>query len=463
MYARFVHAYIDLCLQCLQAEAAKKEARERHKSKDVEQDEDVDLAEGDAGRELRSDHVTAKASTSAAAVPKVYRGSLSNFYDLDDRITTLLTLDARDPGTWRLEEIEKQLQSRKESLTFVLTKCDLVPLEVVAAWSAHLSSLGLGQVFPVCSHEEAKHGRKARAGGGIKHLVAHISSLTSGNTKGKSETASQSIALLGIENSGRSSLAQELALALPHLIILNTPAVIAASSRSAHAEDRIEDDDDIDDDDEAVRLRDQEAAHRILIRNSGSIFKVREPFPLVDALMKRVSQVSDLMVTFNVAAFNDLEGFLIGVARTQGRLRKGAVPDTIAACRHILRGWSDGEIGYYSKPPNDVAGLEEARKAIESDASLKGVCLHRREWRQRWSGKELRLTTGDIGMFGSAKLAFSKSDDAMDEDEGEEEDDNEDEDEEEEDGQEMTDEELVDSDPNADTDLDPQEESEDED
>lgn len=388
------------------------------------------MADGDDmdqdGKECSSP--IASTSAPAASIARQFRGTLSDFYNsLDDQdsnprvLVTVVLLDARDPSSWRVSDMEAKVQSSRCHLIVALTKVDLVPLEVVATWIAHLSATLKCSVFPVCSPEPARNGIKARAGGGIARLAAHLEERCSGERK---ESGTDVVAVVGIENSGKTSLSRALATLLPSLSIMDTPPIVAASSKQAHLspQDEIEDEvDDVDDDEDILRLRDKQAAHRILIRNSGFIFKVREPLPLVDAMMERVLQVSDVMMAFNVPAFTDTNDFLIAVARTQGRLKKGAVPDTIAAARHVLRGWSTGEVGYYAKPPSAVNGVEEVRVAIVQDNSFKGLLLSRKEWRQAWKGKELRLTTGSSGLLDGVKIALAESADAEEEEDDEDE------------------------------------------
>lgn len=361
------------------------------------------------------DDMEAVASTSAATAPRQFRGTLSDFYsNLSDEtsdpriLAVVLLLDARDPASWRVKDLERRVRESKCKLTVAMTKVDLVPLEIVTAWIAHFSKAIESPIFPICSPEPARNGIKARAGGGIANLVAHLEKLAKAEGKAKSEAQEEAIAIVGIENSGKTTLANILAPSLPTLSIIDTPPIVAASSKQAHLSTEEEEDEDEEEEVETLQLRDKEAAHRILIRNSGSVYKVREPMPLIHSLMQRVSQVSDLMMSFNVPAFTSTSDFLIGVARTQGRLKKGAVPDTIAASRHILRGWSTGELGYYSKPPAGIEGVEDLRRSVAKDASLKDLVLSRKDWRQAWNGKELRLTTGSDGLLDNVKIAFAK-------------------------------------------------------
>ncbi|UZJ51660.1 hypothetical protein CBS101457_000980 [Exobasidium rhododendri] len=420
------------------AEQARKDARQ------AQLDSKNGAAADVQDEEMEDEEIlNAKASTSVAASPRLFPGTLTDFYSsLKDRksdpriISVIYLLDARDPLSWRVADLEEKLLASKCNLTIVLTKCDLVPLEVVAAWVAHLTATTSASVFPICTPEPARNGIKARAGGGIARLVTHLETLCHtqvGKGKVREEGEVEAIAIVGIENSGRTALSNILAPSLPNIEVFDTPSILAASSKSAHisAEDESEDDDE-EDSDEVLKVRDEQAAHRILIRNSGAIYKVKEPLPLIDALQRRILQTSDLIMAHNVPAFVDTNDFLIGVARTQGRLKKGHVPDTVAAARHVLRGWSTGELGYYSKPPSGLEGVETAKSAIEKDSSLRNVVLSRKEWRKLWNGKELRLTTGEEGMLGAVKVAFAKPAEIEEDENEEEEQDEEDEEDEEE-------------------------------
>ena len=57
------------------------------------------------------------------------------------------------------------------------------------------------------------------------------------------------------------------------------------------------------------------------------------------------------MMLYSIPFFADTKDFLIAVARSRGRLKKGGVPDLYGACRMILRDWNAGRIPYYTIPP----------------------------------------------------------------------------------------------------------------
>lgn len=87
---------------------------------------------------------------------------------------------------------------------------------------------------------------------------------------------------------------------------------------------------------------------------------------------------------YSIPHFADTTGFLLGVARAKGRLRKGGVPDLDGTARSILRDWVAGRIAYYTAPP--TAAQTEAVKAATAaeqqqvgtvtEADVGGASLH---------------------------------------------------------------------------------------
>lgn len=63
------------------------------------------------------------------------------------------------------------------------------------------------------------------------------------------------------------------------------------------------------------------------------------------------SKKEHLMMLYSIHAFAGTKDFLIAVARSRGRLKKGGIPDVPGAARSILRDWNAGRIPYYTVPP----------------------------------------------------------------------------------------------------------------
>lgn len=87
---------------------------------------------------------------------------------------------------------------------------------------------------------------------------------------------------------------------------------------------------------------------------------------------------------YSIPHFADVTGFLLGVARAKGRLRKGGVPDLDGVARSVLRDWVAGRIAYYTAPPTaqQTAALKSATAAERSqlgtvsEADVGGASLH---------------------------------------------------------------------------------------
>lgn len=75
---------------------------------------------------------------------------------------------------------------------------------------------------------------------------------------------------------------------------------------------------------------------------------------------------------YSIPHFNDVTGFLLGVARAKGRLRKGGVPDLDGTARSILRDWVAGRIAYYTAPPT-TAQTEAVKAAVSAEQSQVGT------------------------------------------------------------------------------------------
>ena len=59
------------------------------------------------------------------------------------------------------------------------------------------------------------------------------------------------------------------------------------------------------------------------------------------------------MERYVIPKFETTLEFLQHLARRQGRLKKGGVPDNEAAARILLQDWIDGRLSYYTVPPEE--------------------------------------------------------------------------------------------------------------
>jgi len=376
----------------------------------------------------------------------------------------LYVVDARDPASFRNPWLEQEAGKRRGlELVYVVNKADLVPAEVLTGWLYDLAAAGI-RAFPVALPEE---GQPA----GVEALAAHL----------RSEVGSNAALVAGLQNTGKTSVATALQHALPDATVYDSPMLVSATSSIVPTGEEDEDDDGDEegdsDDEDAFEEKQRTKRAWTLVRNQGNVQRSHDPVALVRTLLQRIAHPEDLMLAYGTPAYGsfvpseatladdapieevvreqrrlseekaeaDTEQFLAGLARSCGRLKRHAVPDTWGAARLLLRDWSHGSLGYYTKPPAnaktaakgsqaDKKRWTEAEKAVQP---LDPVVLPRKAWRQRWATREVRLSPG--GAIFTGKLVFAPVQEPMDE--AEEDEEGEDEEDEDEEGEDIEDEE----------------------
>ncbi|KAI3613390.1 hypothetical protein CBS9595_004223 [Malassezia furfur] len=376
----------------------------------------------------------------------------------------VVALDARDPSAFRSAWLDAQLTKKSPEVVLALTKADLVPAEVLTAWVYALLDTKRA-VFPVSVPPSTQ-------AQGIDALAEYLA------PKLKKKAA----AVLGLENAGKTALATALQGAFQEKdgdeLVYDTPAMIpmhASVPAPADSEDEDEEDEEDEDEEDEDDEDDEEDAQSelarlekqrnkllwILARNQGNLQRFKDPPQLVSTLLSRVAHPEDLMLIYGTPAFGsfvpaqasldedapadealleqellaqdkaraDTEQFLIGVARSVGRLKRKGVPDTFGAARRILRDWSHAGLAYYAKPPvtrkavqitgtkADQARWDKAQAQVDHIAA---AVLPRKLWREQWEKRELRLTALPQGPLADEPLVFAPvPDEEDDEDEDE--------------------------------------------
>jgi nuclear GTP-binding protein len=86
------------------------------------------------------------------------------------------------------------------------------------------------------------------------------------------------------------------------------------------------------------------------LRNATKVETLEDPITPVEAILSRV-QKDDLLLFYRLPDFKDCEEFLALLAARIGKLKKGGVPNRMAAARKILTDWNSGKIKYFTVPP----------------------------------------------------------------------------------------------------------------
>ncbi|KAJ4492770.1 P-loop containing nucleoside triphosphate hydrolase protein [Lentinula edodes] len=331
---------------------------------------------------------------------------------LDEADAVIQVLDARDPLSFRNSYLEDLVHSKPGRKTlFVLNKIaktsvengftDCVPHESLVAWTSALRKQQ--PTFPFRSASSFLPGNplaqlntkgKGRAknpvddalgGDAILECLSHWAAE-------KENGSSLTVAVVGVTNTGKSSLINSLAetTVLPVYSLASSPrgpttttmpqeiTIQVAGNRTLRVIDtpgyswKI---DKASSDWDEVRARD------ILLRNKGRIDRLKDPSGPVTHLVSRANP-EDLMLLYGLPTFpkGDVNAFVSGIARSQQLVRKRGVLHLTGALKVVLRDWCIGKIHWYSMPssnlvvdtPSTNARLQALyAKADEALASLK--------------------------------------------------------------------------------------------
>ncbi|XP_030825830.1 guanine nucleotide-binding protein-like 3-like protein isoform X2 [Camarhynchus parvulus] len=274
----------------------------------------------------------------------------------------LEVLDARDPQGCRSPRLEGALRPQQR-LVLVLNKIDLVPRDVVAAWLKHLRNEFPTVAFKACTQQQSQNLKQSRlpadaaprdvlAGGACVGAEPLLHILRNYGRRGDGR-GSITVGVVGYPNVGKSSLINSLkrsracgvgatpgvtrclqAVQLDgHIRLLDCPGVVLDSG----------------DPPAAAPLRGALAPQRL-----------RDPLGPACAILQRCppQQLSRL---YGVPPVSDPLQFLAHLARRQGRLRPGGLPDAPAAATALLRDWTSGKITYYTHPPKSQGVQLEAQ------------------------------------------------------------------------------------------------------
>lgn len=268
----------------------------------------------------------------------------------------LAVLDARDPMGCRVPVVEELVAASggRKKLVLVLNKIDLVPREVVSKWLAHLRREHPTLAFKASTQNQRTHL------GSIASAAKSESALTSSECLGADTLVqllknycrslniktSIRVGVVGYPNVGKSSLINSLKRSKVCKVGA-TPGVTTAS-QEIHL-------------DKNIKLLDcpgivfampsdhQDMAHMFL-RNCLKIEQLDDPVSPVELILQRAT-AEQLMYLYSIPRFHNTLEFLGHVAKQQGKLKKGGIPNIDAAAKAVLIDWNQGKIPFYTLPP----------------------------------------------------------------------------------------------------------------
>ncbi|XP_056886751.1 guanine nucleotide-binding protein-like 3-like protein [Takifugu flavidus] len=313
---------------------------------------------------------------------KAYYREFKKVIEASDVI--LEVLDARDPLGCRCPQVEQAViqSGANKKIVLVLNKIDLVSKDIVEKWIRYLRNEFPTVAFKASTQQQTKNLKRSNvpvtqataellsssACVGADCLMKHLGNYC----RNLDIKTAITVGVVGFPNVGKSSLINSLKRARAcnvgatpgvtkclqqvhldkHIKLLDCPGIVMATSTTDAA---------------------------MILRNCVKIEQLVDPLPPVEAILRRCNKMQ-IMEHYNVPDFHTALEFLSLLARRQGKLRKGGLPDTDKAAKCVLMDWTGGRIGYFTHPPEthtlpthiSAEIITEMGKAFDWDELEKG-------------------------------------------------------------------------------------------
>lgn len=290
-------------------------------------------------------------------------------------------LDARDPLGCRCPQIEELVMAsgNNKRIVLLLNKVDLVPKEIVQSWLKYLRG-----EFPTVAFKASTQNQKQKLNQSKVTIekastdllqtsscigASVLMKLLGNYCRNRDVKTSITVGIVGFPNVGKSSVINSLKRSKAcnvgstpgitkamqeiqldkHVKLLDCPGIVMATGNSDT---------------------------QIILKNVVKVEALDDPVRPVEAILSRCNK-DQIMQKYCVGNYDDTPEFLTLFAKRLGKLKKGGIPDSLAAAKVLLQDWNNGKITFYTHPPErestativshwrtefDIVALEKAEK-----------------------------------------------------------------------------------------------------
>ena len=289
-------------------------------------------------------------------------GPARNFFKelrqvIDQSDIVLEVLDARDPQGCRCTQVEAEIVKSKK-LILVLNKIDLVPLSVAYAWKKQLELEFPCVLFKGNTQEQNNHLQNnklfEKSMAGNQQLVKSLLGSSKGvgadklmefiknYSKHEGVKRAVQVGVVGFPNVGKSSLINSLK--KKRAAGVSSVAGYTRSLQTFEIDSQVK----IVDSPGVIMATEDEST--LVLRNTINPKEVKYPRDAVEKVLTRVSK-DKLLRHYKLAQYQNTTQFLINVALSRGKFKRGGAPNLEEAARMVLVDWAAGKLPYFVPPP----------------------------------------------------------------------------------------------------------------